>query len=130
MPKGFKAHDGSHPEFAHQYGIQEHERPAYPPRTALNVKESDGTIRFASNFGSPGEKLTAKMIRQYSKPSLSIDVKCGTTTPQDVANWIVENDIEILNIAGNSDKTSPGIGDFVRTFLLEVFTLLSQHATN
>jgi len=127
MPKGFKAHDGSHPEFAYQYGIKEHESPEYPPRTALNVKESDGTIRFASNFVSPGEQLTAKMIRQYGKPSLSIDVRRETTTPEDVSNWIIENDIKILNIAGNSDKTSPGIGDFVQAFLLQVFTLLNQH---
>lgn len=126
MPKGFKASDGEHPEFAGQFGLKEHTSPTYPPRTALNVKESDGTIRFASNFNSPGELLTAKLIRQYQKPSISIDIRSQITTPRDVADWIIENNIKVLNIAGNSEKTSPGIELFVKQFLIEVFTIITS----
>lgn len=57
MPKSFIAHDGEHPEFATLYNIKEHASPKYPPRTACNVRDSDATVRFASNFDSPGENI-------------------------------------------------------------------------
>ena len=121
MPKGFKAHDGNHPDFATHFNIIEHSSPSYPPRTALNVKESDGTIRFASDFESPGELLTLKMINQYKKPNISINIEDNNITPENVKQWIHENNISILNIAGNSERTSPGIQDYVILFLTQVF---------
>ena len=68
MPKGFRALDGPHAEFAAIYGIQEHTSDRYPPRTALNVKESDATLRFATDCNSPGEVLTLQMCKRYGKP--------------------------------------------------------------
>ena len=61
MPAGFRALDGEHPEFAELYGVREHADPRYPPRTALNVKESDATLCFATDWDSPGEVLTRRM---------------------------------------------------------------------
>jgi len=126
MPKGYKAHDGYHPEFSQLYNIKEHSSPQYPPRTALNVKESDGTIQFASNFNSPGELLTSKMIIQYNKPRMLININTKLTKPDDVINWIIENKIKTLNIAGNSERTSPGIQDYVIEFLSEMFIILNS----
>ncbi len=123
MPKSFKAQDGFHPEFADQYNMRETESCRYPPRTALNIKESNGTIQFASDFNSPGEVLTSKMVRQYHKPNILVDIN-GCITPVDVADWIINNNIKILNVAGNSERTSPGIEKYVVSFLTEVFTIL------
>lgn len=122
MPKGFIALDGNHPEFAGMYKIVEHDSDKYPPRTALNVRESDGTIVFASRFQSAGEIFTAKVIRNYKKPSLAIDVRQGITTPEDAYKWIINNNIKVLNVAGNSERNSPGIEEFVLSFLTEVFS--------
>jgi hypothetical protein len=125
MPKGFRAQDGSHPEFAELYGIQEHASDRYPPRTALNVKESDATIRFATDWSSPGEVLTLEMCERYGKPQLEV-TPGGQVSPADVAAWLVENNVRVLNVAGNAERTSPGIEAFVVAFMMEVFRILRE----
>jgi hypothetical protein len=129
MPKGFKNQTGHHPEYADQYGMREHESPRYPPRTALNVKESDGTLRIAANFNSAGEVLTMQMIEQYGKPSLDVDALIDDISPIQVAEWIKENDIRVLNIAGHSERTAPGISEFTVAYLSEVFECFDSFTT-
>lgn len=120
IPKGFKTLDGSKPEYELEYGAIEHASPLYPPRTELNVKNSDGTIRFAKKFGSSGEKCTLKNIKWYNKPYIDVDVN-NPISKEIVIQWIRENNIEVLNVAGNSEETAPGIEKFVFEYLLEVF---------
>ncbi len=126
MPNGFLAHDGFHPNFAELYGIKEDNSPAYPPRTFKNAYEADGTVRFAANFSTPGEKLTLTAIQRSKKPHFDVDV-LGTTEPKELAEWIVNKRITVLNVAGNSEKSAEGIGEFVRLFLLETFKQLKIH---
>ena len=123
MPHGYLANDGKHPEFAECFGIEEMASKRYPPRTAMNVKESDGTLRFATQWDSPGELLTLKLCKKYGKPCLDITPD-GDIVPNDVAAWIEANNISILNVAGNAEQTSPGIHEFVVEFLLDVFRVL------
>jgi len=123
MPHGFLANDGTHPEFAERFGIVEMNSKRYPPRTAMNIKESDGTLRFATHWDSPGELLTLKLCKKHRKPLLDI-VPGGPLTPDDAAAWIAANDIRVLNVAGNAEQTSPGIQEFVVDFLIDVFRLL------
>jgi hypothetical protein len=120
MPRGFIAYDGERPDFAELYGIAEVASDRYPPRTAKNVRESDGTLRFATNFDSPGELLTLKLCKAHGKPHLDVRPG-GDIEPSDAVAWLCENEIRILNVAGNSEQTSPGIQDFVLGFLEEVF---------
>ncbi len=124
MPKGFRAQDGPRPEFAAVYGVREHASDRYPPRTALNVKESDATICFATDRQSPGEVLTRTLCERYGRPRLDV-TPGGTVTPADVAAWLTEKGVTVLNVAGNTERTSPGIGAFAETFLAEVFRLLA-----
>lgn len=126
MPKGFKAHDGNHPEFAKIYNILEHTESTYPPRTAMNIKESDGTIQIATNFNSPGEILTSKMIRQYNKPSMAINIEYNITTAEDIIRWIIDNKIKVLNVAGNSERTSPGIEKKAEILLYQAFKIAGE----
>jgi hypothetical protein len=123
MPAGFLAYDGCHPEFAELYGIRETVSRNYPPRTERNVRDADATLRFASNWETPGELLTLAMCRKHGKPHLDI-TPGGGTTPADVAEWIDTNGVGLLNVAGNAEQTSPGIQDYVVEFLGEVFRLL------
>ncbi len=125
MPRGFRAQDGPRPEFAELYGVREHDSDRYPPRTALNVKESDATLRFASDWDSPGEVLTLAMGERYRKPHLDVPLD-GSVTPADVAEWIVEGGVRVLNMAGNAERTSPGIEAFVAAFMAEVFRILRE----
>lgn len=119
MPKGFRTLDGPKPEYAKLYNIVEHESSAYPPRTACNVRDSDATMRFATNWRSDGEILTLGMILQYKKPRYDVDLY-ESQDVDDVRHWIRENRVQILNVAGNSEQTSPGIQDFVVEFLVEL----------
>lgn len=124
MPKGFKNQTGNHPEYKELYGMMEHTSPKYPPRTALNVKESDGTLRIAVNFNSTGEVLTMQMIRQYSKPYLDIDALIDDITPEQVVEWILNNQIRVLNIAGNSERTAKNIEQFAMAYLHNVLNII------
>lgn len=124
MPKGFLAQDGLKPEFAELYNIVEHSSPLYPPRTRLNVRDSDATVRFATNWESSGERLTLKEIKLAKKPHFDVNI-LGSTSPQELADWIIENKVETLNVAGNSERTSPEIGEFVVAFLSQTLELLN-----
>jgi len=121
MPQDFRAQDGNHPEFEKLYNIQEHRDYRYNGRTRQNVEDSDGTIRFASKWSSPGEKLTLRYIKAFAKPHLDIDIS-KPPSPAVVVRWLEDNNIKTLNVAGNSEGTSPGIQSFVRDYLEFVFS--------
>jgi hypothetical protein len=40
--------------------------------------------------------------------------------PSEVRDWIIGNNIRILNVAGNSEKTAPGIAKFVGEYMIDV----------
>jgi hypothetical protein len=127
MPLGFLAFDGEHPEFAELYGMKEIGSPRYPPRTTMNVRKSDGTLRFATIWHSPGEILTQRLCKRYDKPHLDV-TPGGELTAVNVARWIAENGIRVLNVAGNAERTSPGIQEQVIDFLGNVFRMLRLSA--
>ena len=116
-PRGFKTLDGPRPDLGKDYGLLEHESSDYPPRTLANVRDSDGTIRLADDFTSPGEVCTLNAIRDLGRPWIDVDLR-APITPDVVHDWIRLNGIKILNVAGNSERTSPGIGDRAFSYLL------------
>lgn len=112
--------DGQRFDLIAEYDMEVMTKKGYPIRTEANVKNSDGTIRFAKTFSSAGEKCTLKAIKWYNRPYLDIDIK--NPKPKEVTlAWLRDNNIKVLNVAGNSEQTAPGIGDFVYEYLLEVF---------
>ncbi len=125
IPKGFKTLIGPKPEYKDLYGLQEHSHPDYPPRTFLNVRTSDATLRFANDFNSFGERCTLKAITQYVKPYLDVDLK-NPISFKDVADWIIDRNLKVLNVAGNSEKTYSGMTVFVIEYLTEVFDILKS----
>lgn len=108
MPKGFKTLAGPQPEYRDIYGIVEDNSEGYVSRTHKNVEDSDGTIRYAYNFDSPGEKCTLKAILKYNRPHLDIDAK-NPMRHDELLTWLDFYAIGTLNIAGNSETTAPGI---------------------
>lgn len=119
-PKGFRTLKGYNLKLGELFGLKEHKSSAYPPRTYANVRDSDGTIRFAKSFDSPGELCTLKALKQYGKQYFDVDVNKPPLV-EDVVDWIYKNQVRTLNIAGNSTKTAPGIGRFVKAYLIKVF---------
>lgn len=117
MPKGFRAKDKFHPEYAALYGIQELPSLSYPPRTLKNALASDATVRFAYNFDSRGERCTLRACARAGRPHFDIDLKTPKRiTPTDFAVWLYDHDVAVLNVAGNAD---PAIEGWVQRFLMQ-----------
>ncbi len=122
MPKGWKTLDGPRPEYRTLYNMQEHSSGLYSERTRSNVGSANATLAFASDFSSPGEICTRKACESYNCPYLPIFTECPL--PHDeVVSFLQQNHVVILNIAGNSEKTSPGIEKFVYNYLLKLLTI-------
>ena len=127
IPNGFRTIDGNKPEYAELYNLKETIPRYYPPRTAMNVKSSDATIWFASNWSSGGEILTKNMCIRYNKPYFDVcvntfqDLGIPVTPPWELAAWLTEHNVKVLNIAGNSEQTSPGIEAVVFQWLKDAF---------
>jgi len=135
MPFGFKAYDACHPEYKELYGVEAHTSSSYVPRTRANVQNSDGTIRLARDFQSAGEICTKKAIDQYGKPWFDYDLafpwipkiensQCYKLIQAAIA-WIEDSNIEVLNVAGNRQRTpmvdSIDIEERASLFLTELF---------
>ena len=122
-PKGYLTQNGPEPRLA-SLGVIEHKSSKYSPRTYANVKDSDGTIRLAYNFNSPGERCTFKAIGYYEKPYFDINLSEELPFVFEVNDWIEQNGIVVLNVAGNAGATkSEGtqIFNIVREYLMKVF---------
>lgn len=127
MPKDFLARSGFHPEYATMYGILTTASPEYPERTKWNVRQSDGTLRLAYNWNSRGEQLTLSEIQRAGKPHFDVTIGVNAITfwvpnretyLKSLWQWVIEERIEILNVAGNSDER---IEPIVEEFLLALF---------
>jgi len=117
MPLGWLTIKGPRPEYEPWYGMVEASVPGYPFRTMMNVRESDGTLRFATSWDSRGELATLREIRKYRKPHYDIHPSYITTMDEQlsaVRQWISDHDIKILNVSGNA---TIGIEPFVEEFI-------------
>lgn len=138
MPKGFRTLDGPRPEYAERFGMfEDQSSDAYPPRTHRNVRETDATLRIAVDFESPGEKTTREAIVRYRRPSFDLLVEPSWIEMPPlglglygmrIATWIFEKNVCVLNVAGNSERTAPGIGLFTEGFLRNTFDLIARSA--
>lgn len=95
-----------------QYNLKQHPSPTYPPRTEQNVRESDGTVLFG-NMSSPGCSLTLRLCKRHGKPALT------NPTTEQLRCWIEYESIKVLNVAGNRERTSPGIFKLTYDTLIE-----------
>jgi hypothetical protein len=118
MPRGFLTEYGPAPEVASAYGLCETSSPEYPPRTRLNIANSDGTLIFGDCL-SPGTQLTSKHCFAVGKPCLVVSWSPNWSMPTDeFLRWLRINSIAILNVAGNRESKNPGIQKACREFLI------------
>lgn len=105
IPRGFRTIFGPQPGLA-DFGLEPHASYDYPPRTKLNVQNSDATVRLATNFNSAGEKLTLKYVQASGKPVFDVllDGKDYDRKAMELASFIKKHDVKILNVAGNADR--------------------------
>lgn len=118
MPRGFRTEEGSAEELARTFGLREHPSHAYPPRTELNVAESDATVIMGFP-ASPGGLLTQRFCDKMRRPRL---LTTFGDDPAELRDWLKAHRIWILNVAGNRESTHPGIGAWAEGFLFDALS--------
>lgn len=130
-PKGYRTLAGNNPTMLRDhFGLEETVQKNYQYRTALNVQNSDATIRLASNFQSPGELCTLCAITKFKKPYFDVDLRPLMHNKMQylsgradrnayiqekadaLLSFLITNQVITLNIAGNADRyPACGFGD-------------------
>ena len=115
-PPGYMTDAGPQPTLLMRYGLVEGEPDTriYPRRTEKNVLDSDGSVIFGNQF-SPGCQLTIRLCTKYRKPCII------NPTPLDLYIFVLTNNISVLNVAGNRERTNPGIGARVVCIIMDAF---------
>lgn len=132
-PMNFRTHKGSNMLLKDTYGLTADESFNYKPRTIKNVMGSDGTVIIAKNLNSPGCALTWRTARQHTKPCFTLSVPDRQLTIGELARhmvalreWLVSNQIEVLNVAGNRDHLPSKYKLF--DIVVEILTPLFEEA--
>ncbi len=110
-PKGWKTEAGTNPNLA-IYGLIESTSSDYNIRTRLNIRDADGTAIFG-DITSPGSKLTLAYCKKSDKPYTV------NPTVEQLVQFITTHRIKTLNVAGNRESKSPGIGAKVEYIVRE-----------
>ena len=124
-PPLYMTKDGPNEELLKgKYNLGEHGKKGYKPRTYSNVKMSQGTVRCAVDFYSPGEICTLNAIKHYKQTHFDIYLLNPPSIDSCII-WLLNNGITILNVAGNTQKTRDiDIYGLTYTYLVKVFTRL------
>jgi hypothetical protein len=119
-PKGRAAEDGVIPA---KYQLKESNSKDAPDRTEANVRSGDGTLICTFGRLTGGSKLTAEFARKYNKPFLHLDLNAEATdyAVKCVREWLADQDIKVLNVAGGRESESAGLQGAVRDLLTRVF---------
>jgi hypothetical protein len=74
----------------------------YRQRTLKNVQDSDGTLILFTGLLTGGSKLTRDFCLRESKPLLAVDAAQVAVSEaiDGVGCFIVQHDIQVLNVAG------------------------------
>ena len=115
-PAGYKVWDeskpgnrGSDPDLQ-TFGLTTHHEASYPPRTRQNVKDSTGTIYFDFHGESAGLAVTRKEAKRLGRPFKLITDMNELNTLEGITKiraWLVNENIETLNVAGNRQSSPP-----------------------
>lgn len=100
-PPGFYTENG-YDESLKDFNLQElkdfNNSNFYRARTGKNVFDSDGTVYFKTDSDSAGFLCTKNFSIMYKKPFIV------NPTINELIKWIDENQIKVLNVAGNRES--------------------------
>lgn len=133
-PLGWITESGPMPMFLRGFGLKEcpiRHSAIYPPRTRANARDSDGTVFIRWGSPSRGETLTREACNEFGKPFHLIHAAPYWTretheNAHRLLGFIRDHKIEVLNVAGNRESRSPGIGIWAEGFLEHHFSLENQ----
>jgi hypothetical protein len=113
---GWMTENGSNPNLQ-KYGLVEGEKgntakETFNKRTVENIRNADGTAIFG-NVNSPGSRFTVQAARDIGKPVLHVPLDIALNNrpiaAQQLRDFVEQNNIQILNIAGNRENKAPGL---------------------
>jgi hypothetical protein len=127
VPKGRLTEDGPLPG---KYHLQEMVTSSYPKRTEQNVIDADATLIFSHGELSGGSRLTRQFADKHGRSCLHIDLNTLNEfhSARKINTWVIENNIEILNVAGPRASGDPHISHAVAD-ILEAFFFLDMMET-
>jgi Circularly permutated YpsA SLOG family len=115
-PLGRRAEDGV---IDSRYQLIETDTHDYAARTKRNVLDSDATLVLYSNTLEGGTMLTAKYAARIGKPSCRVRL-AGRPSFLACSHWLIENKVEILNVAGPRASKDPVIYERTWRFLMQL----------
>ena len=116
-PRGRLAEDGP---IAANYQLRETAESEYAVRTERNVIDSQATLVLHYHDLSGGTKLTVQLADRYRRPRMLIDLS-DPADPDLVIDWLIGNQVAVLNVAGPRESSVRGIGRLAEEFLFQVF---------
>ena len=118
-PRGRLAEDG---EIEARFLLEETPSTSYAQRTEWNVRDSDATVIFSLDRTlSGGSLLTEELARKWNRPCIRI-YRNGLIDPHLVLNeFLDQNFVRILNVAGPRESTEAKVGEFVAEVLSAAF---------
>ena len=108
IPKGRTTESGPLPE---KYKLKETRSSSYADRTEKNVRDADGTLIISHGLLTGGSEYTREMAIKHDRPWLHIDLSqtAAFQAASAVNQWILQNEIEILNVAGPRASKDPAV---------------------
>jgi putative molybdenum carrier protein/uncharacterized protein DUF6794 len=123
IQKGRKTQSGTLPE---KYHLKEMFVSGHKERIEQNVIKSDGTVIISHGDLAGGADYSQKMAKKHDRPCLHIDLNVTPAfmASSEINTWIIENDVEILNVTGS--RTSEDSNVYKDTvYIVEGTILLS-----
>ena len=106
-PQGRTAQDGVIPD---RYQLQETPSSGYSQRTRQNIEDADATLIIHAGPLIGGSELTARLACKLIKPLALFDLNLPWADQvKTTGQWLVDNAVDVLNIAGPSEDRHPGI---------------------
>ena len=107
-PKGRQAEDGIIPEV---YPLKETVTTGHSERTRLNIEDSDATLIIYLTEMDEGTQYTLQYAKKKLKPVFLIK-ESDQINPDEFMNWMDNNNIRILNVAGPRESCVEGTYKF------------------
>ncbi len=116
-PKGRIAEDGT---IAERYQLQETPSSIYSERTLWNVRDSDATLIITLDEPYGGTLMTQQFAEQLYRPYFVFDFN-KNSDPLEIHDWLMNNEIKLLNIAGPRASKFPQIYQLTYDLLKKIF---------
>lgn len=115
-PRGRKAEDG---RIDPRYQLVETQTDNYVERTRRNVEYSDATLILCPGEPEGGTLLTWQYAGQTGKHCKTVD-PCDHDAIAEIRQWIRDNNIRVLNVAGPRASKQPDVYRHSYDFLLQL----------